>query len=357
MNDRVNDPLNDPVARRLVDSIIADFPDHQPLTRPIHTIGIGVKGWFEPSEVARDYCIAKHFQGPRIRATVRFSNVSGSPKQHDGWNDVRGMATRFHFDDRREGRATDLIAMTLGGFFVRSVDEFFDFTKSALQTPVKREAAWRKICDMLSLKPPLPNPYQGQTQSGDAGTLGYADKHPFAQLAVFQAGMIGAPVSYVRAVYHAVHTFFVVGPDHVRRPVRFSWKPVAGVQTTDPRKPPRDNYLADELRKRLKKPANDRFPVEPARMMLMMMIGEAGDVLEDPTVPWPARRQRVVMGTLSLNEVAEDQVLDCEKMSFNPWRLVPGIEPSADPLLKARRNAYEDSRKRRGVTQCPFLPE
>ncbi len=168
--------------------------------------------------------------------------------------------------------------------------------------------------------------------------------------AVFQAGMIGAPVSYVRAVYHAVHTFFVVGPDRVRRPVRFSWKPVAGVEITkDTTEAPVDDYLQGELRERLKQ--------WPARMMLMMMIGEAGDVLEDPTVPWPARRVRVVMGTLTLTEVAKDQVADCEKLSFNPWRLVTGIEPSGDPTLKARRVAYEDSRIRRGVTQCPFLPK
>jgi catalase len=337
------------VAKRLVDSIIADFPDHKDGTRPIHTIGIGVKGTFEPSEVARNYCIAEHFQPKRdpIPVTVRFSNGSGSPAQHDGWNDVRGMATRFHLEN---GGATDLIAMTLGGFFVRSVNEFFDFTESAQQTEVKREAPLRKILDMLSLKPPFPDPPPRQSKSGDAGTLDYANKHRFAQLAVFQAGMIGAPVSYVRAVYHAVHTFFVVGPDGIRRPVRFSWKPVAGVQTEkDTIQAPVDNYLQDELRKRLKQ--------WPARMMLMMMIGEAGDVLEDPTVPWPARRVRVVMGTLTLREVAPDQGADCEKMSFNPWRLVAGIEPSADPLLEARRNAYEDSRKRRGVTQCPFLPE
>jgi len=341
--------MDDPTqAKRLVDSIIADFPDHERGKRPIHTIGIGVKGTFEPSEVARNYCIAEHFQPRRdpIDVTVRFSNGSGSPKQHDGWNDVRGMATRFHLDG---GRATDLIAMTLGGFFVRSVDEFLDFTKSAQQTKVARESPLRKILDMLSLMPPLPDPPPGQTQSGDAGTLDYANKHRFAQLAVFQAGMIGAPVSYVRAVYHAVHTFFVVDPDGVRRPVRFSWKPVAGVQTTDPIKTPVDDYLQGELRERLKQ--------WPARMMLMMMIGEAGDVLEDPTVPWPARRVRVVMGTLTLTEVAKDQVADCEKLSFNPWRLVPGIEPSGDPTLKARRDAYEDSRIRRGVTQCPFLPK
>jgi len=110
------------VAKRLVDSIIADFPDHKAGTRPIHTIGIGVKGTFEPSEVARSYCIAEHFQ-PRpdpVKVTVRFSNGSGSPAQHDGWNDVRGMATRFHLEG---DRATDLIAMTLGGFFVRSVEK------------------------------------------------------------------------------------------------------------------------------------------------------------------------------------------------------------------------------------------
>jgi catalase len=333
-------------AKRIVESISADFPDHDRNRRPIHTVGIGVKGYFEASEVARNYCIAEHFQGQRVPATVRFSNGSGSPAQHDGWSDVRGMATRFHFPGER---ATDLIAMTLGEFFVRSVQEFLDFTKSAQQTQVQRESPWRKILDMLALKPPLPDPPPGQTQSGAAGTLDYANKHRFAQLGVFQAGMIGAPTSYVRAVYHAVHTFIVVGPDGVRRPVRFSWKPVAGVETTDPAKAPVDDYLQDELRQRLKQ--------WPARMMLMMMIGEAGDAVADSTVPWPARRVRVVMGTLTLTEVTADQLADCEKLSFNPWRLVPGLEPSADPLLKVRRDAYEESRKGRGVTQCPFLPK
>ncbi len=344
--------MDDPsVAKRIVESIYADFPDHDRTKRPIHTIGVGVKGTFEPSEVARNYCIAEHFQ-PRppksdpVQVTVRFSNGSGSPKQHDGWNDVRGMATRFHLAN--DG-ATDLIAMTLGEFFVRSVDEFLDFTNSARQKPVKRESALCKLVDMSQLKVPLRNPYPGETQNGDAGTLDYANKHRCAQLGVFQAGTIGAPLSYVRAVYHAVHTFIVVGPDDIRRPVRFSWKPVAGVETTDPTKPPVDDYLQGELRQRLEQ--------WPARMMLMMMIGEAGDVLEDSTVPWPGRRVRVVMCTLTLTDVAADQVADGEKLSFNPWRLVRGIEPSDDPLLRVRRDAYEESRKGRGVTQCPFLPK
>jgi catalase len=332
------------VAKRLVDAVISDFPDHKQGTRPVHTIGIGVDGYFEASDVARAYCTAEHFQGQRVKASVRFSNGSGSPVQHDGWNDVRGMATRFHLKD---GAATDLIAMTLGEFFSRTVDEFFDFTKAARQTPVKRESPWRKILDMLKLTPPVFDPYPGQTSSGDAGTLGYANQHAFAQLGVFQAGMIGAPESYARATYHAVHTFVATDPDGIRRHVRFSWQPVAGVRTyyrDVPLQP--DQYLQKELGERLEQ--------WPARFMLMMTVAENGDAIDDPTVPWPAKRLRIVMGTLTLVKIAEDQAAAAEHISFNPCRLTPGIEASDDPILHARRDAYEESRTRRGGTPCPF---
>jgi len=330
------------LAKQLVDAVEADFPDHKPGTRPIHTIGVGVEGYFEASDVAKTYCIAEHFQGQRVPVSVRFSNGSGSPAQHDGWSDVRGMATRFHLKDG----ATDLIAMTLGEFFVRTVEEFFDLTTAARQTPVTKPSLWEKFLAIIQFKVPPPDPYPGQKASGDAGTLAYANTHRFAQLAIVQAGSIGAPVSYVRASYHAVHTFIIEGPDGVRRPVRFSWKPVAGVRTTDPKDPPIDVYLKKEL--------EDRLSDWPARFLLMMMIGEPGDALEDPAQPWPARRVRVVMGTLTLTKVAEDQEAAAEKIGFNPWRLVPGIEASDDPILLARRDAYQESQQRRGATACPF---
>jgi catalase len=55
--------------------------------------------------------------------------------------------------------------------------------------------------------------------------------------------------------------------------------------------------------------------------------------------------------------VADDQVAAGERISFNPWRLVPGIEPSNDPILRARKDAYEVSREMRGGTACPFHQE
>jgi catalase len=86
--------------------------------------------------------------------------------------------------------------------------------------------------------------------------------------------------------------------------------------------------------------------------MLMMTIGEEGDALDDPTKPWPGTRTRIAMGTLTLINVAEDQEADGERISFNPCRLAPGIEVSNDPILEARRSAYEVSREMRGG--CPF---
>jgi catalase len=326
-------------ARRLVDAIIANLPDPTPGLRPVHTIGVGVDGYFIASDVARTYCIAEHFKGPRIKVSVRFSNGIGSPFQHDGWSDVRGMATRFHL----QGGSTDLIATTLGEFFARNVANFFEFTNTARHEPSRRESPWRKILDMLQLKKPARDPYHGEKTTADAGTLVYANRRRFAQLAVVEAGVIGAPVSYARATYHAIHTFIVEDPDGVHRPVRFSWQPVAGVRNTDPTAPPDDKYLHQELERRLRP--------WPARFMLMMTIGEAGDAIDDPTRPWPARRVRVVMGTLSLTNVAKDQAAASEHISFNPWSFPPGIKASGDPILHARRGAYEQSRVIRG---CPF---
>jgi catalase len=328
-------------AKRLVDTIIANLPTPVPGKRPVHTIGVGVKGEFVASDVARAYCVAEHFKGQRITVSVRFSNGIGSPFQHDGWSDVRGMATRFHLPD---GTASDLIATTLGEFFVRNVDDFFEFAEVAKFEPYRRQSPWLKIWDILQLKVPARDPYPHEIKNVNAGALRYANRHRFAQLGVVQAAVIDAPVSYARASYHAVHTFIVTDPKGVRRPVRFSWQPVAGVRNTDIKAVPRDKYLREELENRLRR--------WPARFMLMMTIGEAGDALDDPTQPWPATRIRVVMGTLTLIKVAEDQAADGERISFNPCRLSPGIEASGDPILHARRCAYEVSRVMRGG--CPF---
>ena len=330
------------MAEKLVAALRASFPDNRSDLRPVHAFGIGATGYFEASDIARDYSIAEHFQGRRIPVVARFSNGSGSGVQHDGWSDVRGLAVRFQLPN---GAAADLIAMTLNEFFTPTVETFLDFSPATIPIPARRESPWLKIFDMLRLMLPMADPYPGQTTEAVTGALKFADRHSYAKLPVFQAGALGAPVSYARATYHAVHTFVVVAPDGVRRPVRFTWQPVSGV-LTNPIATPVDKYLQQEL--------SDRLAEGPARFILMMTIGETGDDFADPSRPWSPHRVRIVMGTLTLDAVPDDQVANGELLSFNPWRLVPGIEPSDDPILRARRDAYELSRKLRGAPACPF---
>lgn len=334
----------DKLAEELVVSL--ERPDGSLALRPVHSLGIGTTGIFEPSPIAKNYCTAEHFQGDSVPVTVRFSNGSGSATRHDGWSDVRGMATRFHL---KKKAATDLIAMTLPEFFSPDGESFLDFAIAAKPKPYSRETPLRKMLDYLSLKVPERNPYPKETISPDAGAKDYANKHKFAQLAVFNAANIGAPVSYARASYHAVHSFIVTGPDHTRRWVRFNWQPIAGVLNTNPMEPPEDNYLDTEMHNRLTGQGTARFG-------LNMSIGEIGDDVNDCTRPWPPHRVRVVMGTLTLDTVVSEaeQKDQIEKMSFNPWLLTDGIDPSDDPVLRIRHEAYKISSKKRGGTACPF---
>jgi catalase len=168
----------DGMASRLVDGIISDFPDHAPDTRPVHTVGIGVTGWFQPSDVARRYSVAEQFAGGRVPVTVRFSNGSGSPVERDNVSDARGMATKFHLS---EGRQADMVMMTLPVFFVPTPEDFLEFTAASRPEVVHPQPWWRKILDLLSLRSPPPAPNPGTNMSSFPGMLRYANSHPFAR--------------------------------------------------------------------------------------------------------------------------------------------------------------------------------
>ena len=155
-------------------------------------------------------------------------------------------------------------------------------------------------------------------------------------------------MSWARTAYHAVHTFVAVGPDGERRSVRFSWQPVDGVFPVPPDQIRRQghDFLTAEMRARLAH--------APAQFTLKMEIGDAGDDVDDPSTTWPVTRRSVKMGTLYIEQLAEEHDVDVERMSFNPMRLPPGIEPSGDEILRARGEIYQLGCKERGGVGCPL---
>jgi catalase len=327
---------------RLYQVLVEDFPDHVDGQRPVHARGIGVVGHFVPSTVARNFSVAEQFAGGAVPVTVRFSNGTGSPKAEDGAPDVRGLALKFHLPS---GREADLIMITLPVFFADTPDTFLGFGRAGRPTPVEPESWWAKLKDTLQLRehPPAPDPEQ--PTSGAAGVLEYANRHAGARPGTVAATMLMTPTSYGRAKYHALHAFKLTDPAGVVRYARFGWEPVAGVHPPDAGTRLPDDHLQGELRERLGR--------GPVRFVLRMVIAGQGDDIDNPAQVWDTTRTRVVMGELFLTGLVEDQEAGCERLSFNPTRVVPGFECSGDPVLHARGAAYEYSCRRRGGSGCP----
>lgn len=334
-------------SEQMLDAFKADAPGHVPGTRWAHTHGVGVVGHFVASDVARQYCVADHFQGHAVPVTVRLSDGSSDPERHDERPDTRGLAVKFH---DRDGTDHDLLSMTLPVFGARTREEFLEVSKAFEPKPLPPQPGWfrRHILDPIMLRqapPPMP---PGVTMSGGPGLAKYAGTHAFARAFVIDAGAAQVPVSWARTAYHAVHTFIAVGPDGERRYVRFNWQPVDGVFPVPPAEMPKlaTDFLTKEMQERLQR--------APARFTLRMAIGDPGDAVNDPTEAWPVTRRTITMGILYLEEMAEKRGVDVEQLSYNPMRLPAGIEPSDDEILHARGAIYARACGERSGTGCPL---
>src|SRR4051812_28716731 len=114
-----------PDAVELVDAIgkaAGSYPGH----RAAHAKGVVLTGTFTPSPDARRLTRAAHLQDDPSRVTVRFSNGGANPASNDaGVGEGRGMAVKFYLAD---GSTTDIVGLSIPVFFVRTAEEFLEFT-------------------------------------------------------------------------------------------------------------------------------------------------------------------------------------------------------------------------------------
>jgi catalase len=335
------------LADALIDDILRDFPGHRSGTRPVHAPGIVATGWFQATDVARDYTKGEHFQGDRAPVTVRFSNGTGLSTEPDSKPAVRGMAVKFHLGKGnldatgiwRSERETDMVCMTLPVFFTETADRFREFTVAAIPKPPTNPSWRQRLLDRLVLRDPPPRKPPGSPPSGDQGILAFASGYrPACPAVVAYRGMI-VPESYTACSYHAVHAFKLSAADGTVRWVRFHWEPVGGVRPAE--EGTTGDFLFEEL--------EDRVDDDRTEFVLRMQIAEQGDDTTDPTTAWPRRRRRVVMGHLRLDAMVVNQVDGGERLSFDPTSLTPGIAVSDDRILEARGLVYGRSVARRAA--------
>ncbi|HKP90986.1 MAG TPA: catalase family peroxidase [Thermoleophilaceae bacterium] len=309
------------IAERCVEAIHALTGRHDG-HRAAHARGTLCAGTFTAAPSASGLTSAAHMQGDPVRVTVRFSNGSGDPSTPDNdRTDGRGMATKFYLPD---GGTTDIVALTLPCFFVRTPEDFVAFLSA------------RK-----------PDPETGEPDMGKIGA--FVQEHPETAAALqLILPSLGPPRSYATCAYNSIHAFRLEGNGDGRH-ARYRWVPEAGVEALpdDEVEGAAAEYLQDDIRERL--------DAGPVRFTLIARLAADDDAVDDPTVPWPeGEREEVELGTLELTGLDTERETGDDVLVFDPMRVTDGIEPSDDKILHVRRPAYSVSVERRAGVPRPY---
>ncbi len=99
------------------------------------------------------------------------------------------------------------------------------------------------------------------------------------------------------------------------------------------------NYLFDGLIAEIHR--------QPLRWHLIVIVGQPEDPTNDATVEWPEGREKVDVGTVTLDRVESEETSPATDINFDPLVLPAGMAPSDDPLLSARSAVYSQSFTRR----------
>jgi len=151
--------------------------------------------------------------------------------------------------------------------------------------------------------------------------------HP-AAVAAF--GALHTPSSFAREAYNGVDSFVFVDAKGAKTTFRFRIYPEGGPDYLSPADAAKlaPNGLVDEIGKRV--------AAHEVKFTLQAQLAGPGDAIDDATKPYAAGRKFVDLGTITVQkQVAEDKSL-----LFLPLNLVEGIEPSKDPLIQVRNDAY-----------------
>jgi catalase len=286
--------------------------------RRAHGRGVAFRGTFTATPEAAAMTIAEHMQGDAIDVTVRLSNGAGSPYQSDRIA-VLGMGVRFALPS---GDTSEWAALNIKDFPAR-VPEDFELLAGAQKKNKKGKI----------------NPLR----------LGaFIATHPHCLKGLLAILKAPTTESFANTSFNGLHAYYLVDADGIRHAFRYHWVAVAGPDdlTIEEGRFVPPQYLVSEMKQRI--------DGSPAIWDLEFEMAEPGDPTDDMTKHWPKSRRRVKAGRLVVDRVHEDQDL-VDRSMFDPTKVPPGIEVSADPVLHFRSESYIESQKRRLSEEKPAI--
>lgn len=297
---------------RFIDAFEADN-GHHPGFRRNHAKGVCITGTFASNGAGAKLSKALVFEnGSSVPVVGRLALSDAVPDVSDGPKHVRSMALSFRLPDGEEWRSG---MNDIPVFPFATAQDFYD-----LLVATKPDPATGK-----------PNPDTVKAYFGShpktAGAIQAIGSHPF-------------PSGFANASYNGLNAFRFIAADGTVTPVRWSMVATDAFAPEAAEAPSTDkNYLFEAL--------GQRIAQGPVQWHLIVTLGQPGDPTDDATIAWPDNREKVDVGTLTIDHAEAEAAGNCRDINYDPLVLPAGIEGSDDPLLSARSAAYAQSYKRR----------
>ena len=274
--------------------------------------GLCASGYFVGNPASRSLSGAAVFNGDKVPVVARFSVGGTNPKASDKSKSVRGLALQFSLPNGEQWLTANISAPM---YFVSKPEQFVPF-----------------------LQVRTPDPVTGKPDPEKLKAFNEANPETLIQPAYVAKAPV--PASFGSASFFSTNAFEFVNAKNESQFARWQFVPEQGnVGLTDEQlKTLPDDFLADELRKRVAAPVVFNFNLQ---------LAEKEDQLTDPTKVWPDSRKVVSAGKLVIDKVEMALGGACDAITFNPLVLPQGIKPSADPVLLARPAPYALSLGRR----------
>ena len=283
--------------------------------RRAHAKGVCFTGYFEASGGAGALSRTPLLRSGRHAAIGRFSTGGGNPFATDGRNVFRAMALQLTGPDGEIWR----LAMDHTPIFPVATPEAF----VALQRASRPDPATGK-----------PDP---------AAMKAYLARHP--ETRAYQDYIAAAPLpdSFANSTYYSINAFRFIDDAGASHAVRWAFEPEAAFGALDKAKLaelPTDHLFTD---------LGARLAKGPLRWRMTVTVAAPGDATNDATILWPADRQKLQAGTLTITAAEPEERGACRDITFDPTILPDGVALSDDPLLPARSAAYSSSFQRRAL--------
>ena len=278
-----------------------------------HAKGVCVAGEFQGNGKGARLSTAAVLAAGSVPVVGRFALAGGDPAVPDGPTAVRSLALSFRPPQGEEWR-TGMNDIPV--FPVATAQAFHDLLEAGRPDPTTGKPAPARMQAFLAAYP------------ASAGAIQRIKATTFA-------------TGFANASYNSLNAFRFVDAAGKAIPVRWAMEAIQPYLPQSPAQAasPDKNYLFDDLAAQLTQ--------GPLQWRLVVTLGAPGDPTNDATLPWPDTRERVEIGTLTIDHLESEATGNCRDINFDPLVLPAGIEPSDDPLLSARSAAYATSFTRR----------